>query len=498
MNDPTLSPQQRAVIDAHLSDPRLNISVNAVAGSGKTFMAIEAARATKRKRTLFVAFTNAAKDTIMGRTHGELAVKTSYSMGLTALRSGFQNVKVEQGKYSHLLKHLLSEKSALLTALGLWDSQNVIVKEVEALISQYQLGLGTVLEQFQSLILQQDTMLDPSLTFDLYYDLATRAVVEGHQQFLNEGLISFGDMISYPYYYGDSVIWEKHQFCILDEDQDFSPAQAHVAKSIVAPNGQVLLVGDPYQWIYGFAGALHTSHDDLRKTFNAVSLPLSVNYRCDREIIKMAQRYVPEIQAHDGAGKGEVRFVEPGVNLIETIVSLSNYPALVINRANAPLIGLACSLFKSGIKFKFNGDKLVSKFLGMVFYYKASLPFKQFRESIEGRIENLVELNPAHPSIDILDSLLILLDTSSATNYYRLEQHIKSVMAGDDLANITLSTIHKSKGTEMHTVLFTGYGKLVGHYMTTQNEGDELKCRLAKNLLYVGITRAKHRLFLQG
>ncbi len=65
-------------------------------------------------------------------------------------------------------------------------------------------------------------------------------------------------------------------------------------------------VGDKFQSVYGFRGADFQAMDNVRSTFKCESLPLSVTYRCAKNIVKLAQSFVSTIQPADTAPDGKV------------------------------------------------------------------------------------------------------------------------------------------------------------------------------------------------
>ena len=49
---------------------------------------------------------------------------------------------------------------------------------------------------------------------------------------------------------------EKFQWVLIDEVQDLTPEQMEVALSLIRKDGHIFAVGDPYQSIYGYGGAM--------------------------------------------------------------------------------------------------------------------------------------------------------------------------------------------------------------------------------------------------
>lgn len=123
---------------------------------------------------------------------------------------------------------------------------------------------------------------------------------------------------------------------VVDEHQDSTPIRLEALR-IISDNCQVGVVGDDRQAAYFFAGS---ESDGMAKTLaiipDMVRYPLTVNFRCDKAIIREAQKWVPDIKALDSKEDGEVvytqmkelgKFIKPGD------VGISRYNAVIIAQA---------------------------------------------------------------------------------------------------------------------------------------------------------------------
>jgi superfamily I DNA/RNA helicase len=487
-----LSKEQQSVVDTYKAT-KDNLSVKAVAGSGKTTTAIALGKESKfPNNTCFVAFTNATKDTITAKTNGELTSKTTYSLALTALRSTFQSVDIDKFKYSLLLSDLWDSKLRHWNSLGLSELKRQICRQADQIIFSILIGLNDIEEDVISqYILQGETDLEitPEIYEALHY-LVTNGIIQGQKLFLDDGLLSFTDMITFPYYFKDyGILFDQFRLLIVDEKQDLSPAQQFIVKRSLNPLGQYVGVGDPRQWIYGFSGAKSTAFSDLTKMFKAKLMPLSVNFKCSKAVIELARKWCPEITAHSKATLGNVEYLEG--DLLDNLASV-NKETLVINRNNAPLISLACSMYLEQMPFKFKGDKLAETLIRFINYYRATkAPFKSLESKLTEYADNLTQLNPNHSNLDKINCILVILRSHKVKSYPALIKAIDAVCSGSKYAKVELSTIHKSKGDERHNVIFTGYGKL----LSSANEAKGVQKLAIENLLYVGTTRAKENLY---
>ena len=77
---------------------------------------------------------------------------------------------------------------------------------------------------------------------------------------------------------------EKFQWVLVDEVQDLTPEQMEVALSLVKPGGNIFAVGDPYQSIYGYGGAMGSEAIDVLKGSGCQTFELRNNYRSTQGI----------------------------------------------------------------------------------------------------------------------------------------------------------------------------------------------------------------------
>ena len=81
----------------------------------------------------------------------------------------------------------------------------------------------------------------------------------------------------------------RYRYLQIDEYQDTNFLQRDILYLLAGDNGNIAVVGDDDQSIYGFRGATPEIMLDFPKTYpNAVQIDLSTNYRSDTDIIKYA------------------------------------------------------------------------------------------------------------------------------------------------------------------------------------------------------------------
>jgi DNA helicase-2/ATP-dependent DNA helicase PcrA len=102
----------------------------------------------------------------------------------------------------------------------------------------------------------------------------------------------------------------------------------------------------------------------------------------------------------------------------------------------------------------------------------------------EGRLENLTELVNAMQDFDTLQGFL---------------EHISLVMDGDynnEQGEVTLMTLHAAKGLEFDTVFMPGWEEGIFPSQRTIDENGAVGLEEERRLAYVGITRARKRVYL--
>jgi superfamily I DNA/RNA helicase len=312
---------------------------------------------------------------------------------------------------------------------------------------------------------------------------------------LNDRLvIDFTDMIVLPLSYRKQIPTYKVVF--VDECQDLSTAQRELMLSF-AKGGRFIAVGDRRQAINGFAGADCLSFDKIAKQPNTKELPLSVNYRCGKEIIKLAQEIVPEITAHDGAIDGIV----DSVNKLELSTFKPN--DMVLCRTSAPLVVMCLKLIRKGVTAVVKGRDIANGLISLIDKSK-SKTIKGFiswadveKEKLAKDIAKKENMSPEEAKetgryiayCDRIDCILAIGENVSSLS--AVKQQIDEMFNDTRLPNaVTFSTAHKSKGLEADRVLILLPDKLPLTWKGQQPWEFEQEM----NLKYVALTRAKKEL----
>jgi len=297
-------------------------------------------------------------------------------------------------------------------------------------------------------------------------------------------VIDFDDMIWFPLVY--EYEFPKYDYVFVDESQDLSPAQARFVRCLCG--GRIIAVGDTHQAIYGFRGADADAMTNLKMTLNATILPLSICYRCGKEIVKCAQNIVPHIEASELAEDGLVTSIPESefTNHVED-------DSYVLCRVTAPLVQSCLDLISEGRKAtvlgRDIGEMLLQTLKGLklknrdscdVFIDTLNIWYEAMCKKFEHKKAALMK------NMDTYDTLRAL--GSGCNTVADVKNRIDAIFSKDG-EGIIFSTIHKSKGLEADTIFILKPG-LLPHPLANQPWQIEQE----KNLHYVAITRAKKKL----
>jgi hypothetical protein len=264
----------------------------------------------------------------------------------------------------------------------------------------------------------------------------------------------------------------------------------YIADGIVTHNCQA---------IYGFAGADADSFQQFVAHLKAVEKPLSVTYRCPVAHVKLAQQYVPVIQAAPGAKEGTVTIAQE-----EALYDLVKNGDLILCRKTAPLIEACIKLIRSGIPARVRGRDvsatLVSLAKKISKRYRTKTP-EAFLDAVDTYREQemIVISRQKDPEAKLLalsdrcDALIALQQGFNSPSVEALCASIEGLFA-DDGSNppVWLSTIHRAKGLEADRVLLLEYDHLPMTYKGISPDQAEQE----RNLVYVALTRSKDELVL--
>lgn len=500
----SLSPQQQAVLDWTL-DGEGSACVEAVAGSGKTSCILECAKEMKGS-VAFTAFNRAIADEIESRVDSpNVRVATFHSFGLSAWREVAPDVVVDaRGKWKKMMDELkvpwgLRSAVGKLVGLGkqsmvgkLWDAEDFSVWE--ELIHHFDV-LMSVKEDDNSIGVSDSTSVSGST------EVSGKKRVEEISIFAQKGIewsmgvgdkiVDFDDMIWLPLVHDAPV--RQYDWVLVDECQDTNEARRLLAERMLRDDGRGIFIGDKFQSIYAFQGADFDAIERIVQGFECRVLPLTVTFRCSKAATRLAQTWVPHIEAAPGNREGRVIEVD-GQDFVRRYGRHLGPDDAILCRLNRPLVSLAYQLLRAGVPCHVEGRDIGKSLGEMATRWKVSSTTalaKNLEAYRRAEIDKLIAMDAGYKieSVnDRVDTLLTIMDgCETVREVVEKIGRLFEDTAGRRAGGVTLSSIHKFKGREAERVFVLGFDE----YQPSKWATKDWEVQQEKNLMYVAVTRTK-------
>lgn len=457
-----------------------NAIMEAVAGSGKTTTIVEALKRVHGS-TIFLAFNKAIAEELKRRG---VNARTFHSLTYTVVTQFKGARTVNQNKLRDLVRSWLGENEGRMYG-------SFICKLVGL---ARQTGVGCLVQDDESvwtgLIEHHDLELDmEAATYPRAVQLARTLL----QMSNSSREVDFDDLLYIAVKEGLSL--PKFDFIFVDEAQDTNAIQRALLRKLFKTGTRMIAVGDPAQAIYGFRGADSDSLQLIAKDFNAITLPLTVSYRCPVAVVNFVRQWVTHIQPAPNAPQGAVH------RCGEEWKAENFRPGdLVVCRTTKPLVSLAYACMRARIPAKVMGREIGKSLEVLVNKMKA--------RGITGLVEKLLSTTKrdvekaiargdeakAEAIQDKTDTVLFLIETLPETE--RTVPALMGVLASlftdtQGVTGVTLATIHKAKGLEAPHVYWLNSSKCPSKWAR-----QDWQKKQEANLCYVAGTRAMEQLSL--
>jgi DNA helicase-2/ATP-dependent DNA helicase PcrA len=488
-----LSNYQLAIID-FIRNGQGNLVVEASAGSGKTYTLMKCVEEIPGDKNILLSAFNRDIATVLKRKAKDMFnvnVSTLHGLGLQMLQRNFPNedLILDEFKYKSYLNTNIKSLSSINTySLSKRDFARYM-SNIEAFIN---FGRCYLCETVKDLEFIEDR-----------YDIATIAdekevaldILEYGKKNLSQ--IDYTDMIWLPNVLYCKPLGMLYDWIILDEAQDLSVCQREIVLKCRKINTRMLFFGDSEQSLYSFASSDPESFKRLKELPNTTSLPLSISYRCAKNIVDFAQKIVPTIEANNDGREGEIKY-DVGLDEIKD-------GDMVLCRNNAPLMQVYVDFIKQGKKcfirgkdiglnlknmVKRTGIEVLNKSLQEdgVFVRLYDTLFDMINEIVckyNVTYSDAVESAAISNRLDMIKALEILSDDINTSA--ELIAKIDGIFSDRKKGGISLSTIHKAKGLEAENVYIA-----CRHLMPSSRAKKDWEIRQEYNLMYVAYTRAKN------
>lgn len=524
--------------------------IDAVAGAGKTTTLMGCVMHIPNiSDVIYCAFNTSIRKELQKKFHEakkNVKVSTIHSLGFQMLRAS-GDYKLDDRKYNNIIKEpsflatlapeidkILGFHShptmAELKRLGErqdtldWDEKNAlnegekyVAKIISRLLNINQKYRCTLeednVEAYDEMIhhfaiLPQWECQVPTYKEELacYFRAHQKLIREGNSMAISHGIIDYTDQLYLPYV-NNLTAKTKYGFVFVDECQDLSKAQVNIVKQYLREDGRLLAVGDPYQAIYGFAGADCNSFSRVQQSFNCTRLGLTDCFRCPQIVIQLAKSIRPDINGFKEYSGKLYQIAQR-----EVLVNIKAGD-LVICRTRRPLMTLALRLINKDFKVKIHPDEL-QEFMGD---YKKNFTPQELRrilteEMIDAFFENArsrneKRINRENQNADpIIRRYLIKEEVSTMEETLKflkkkyfdwhlntldnILKRLKHMLSNPNDDAIKISTIHRAKGLENDRVFILEYNKLP---FKRDLDWENIQER---NLHYVAVTRPKEELYL--
>ena len=524
--------------------------IDAVAGSGKTTTIMKCTKYVEnQERTLFCAFNNSIADEIKKRLckdgSGDVTVKTIHALGYQLLKNqSSRNLKVKAHKYSQLLRskamrenlaeyyqqifELMLENQWVYpwTKTDIAERRGVVFKDIQFriddtllnLVDKNRLTLPRTDDEFEEMVEQYRILTAVQREaglLKLYRKMHDILLEEGNALAREASSIDYADMLYLPYKWELSSLM-TYDFIFIDECQDLSRAQLYTVMKYASQKCRVMSVGDPFQAIYGFAGADAESFNRISQTFQATPFPLTTCFRCPEKVIELAKGIRADITGKKDNVDGKIHSISNSE--IEKKVAAGD---LIISRKRDMLMVLAFNLLDKGKSISIHQDDANSVISKLKSIFKPEERLQELNTSIQGnetfwnyvlkrnnfRIEKEVgkekslnnvmkqmKIKEQKKAIEVSINFLKKL-VSNWKHLSTIEEILKELhdqITSHSSQAIKLSTIHRAKGLENDRVFILAYDELPLIHDAMQNWEIEQE----KNLKYVALTRPKKELFL--
>jgi len=502
-NEHKLTDEQQNIISACSKYNR--IKVLAYAGAGKTSTLIAIAKAFPNKSFLYLAFNKAIIEDAKKKFPANTRIVTVHGLAYSFIIKSFKSMKISNLRAKDLLDlgldignrslsyefanfivqvfdaYCYSDFSEINTA----NIMNIInddlnlkfdFKKIKEFFSIYQLDIDKnvvdILKQIFDMMMSQKIEMSHNFYLKLF-----QIRINNYKKFIN------------------------YDYVLLDEAQDTNDVTLAVFNAL---NGKKILVGDPYQKIYGFRKAVN----GIEKFDADVTLRLTTSFRFNDKIANKANKLLLFFRKETVP----IQTMNKTSNVVTTTAYISRTNAKLIeiikelymdhksfNTARSekeifktPLTLAALARNKNIIMRDTDGiyDKFFLKFEGL---YEVEEYNKVINDpNIEFSLKLLTKADYTH------DTLLKLFNCANQNNKIP--------------SNIVLTTAHSAKGLEWDKVvilddfpdfvsLFIGHGiNSTAHLKNMLLSEDFLAQQVSEeiNLFYVAITRAKTELICKS
>jgi superfamily I DNA/RNA helicase len=476
-----LTEEQSAIVDSQDDDAQ---SIIAYAGTGKTFTLARYAEARPHSRFLYLAYNKSVREAAEAAFPSNTYCSTIHSLAYSAMRirgqlSGF----ISFFSVAKLLRISLPE------AVDVVDTVEVFMRSAHPKITADVVPFRFEAEQDEAI---RDVIAERAQkVFDA---LRTGQLDMTHNCYLKLYQLSQPKL--------------KQDAILLDEAQDANPLMLDILnQQLDAKRCRVVAVGDPFQQIYAFNGAVDAM-DNLR----GARYFLTKSWRFGDNLADMATEFLNRFYPIEHPLVGNDRVYTECINPeAEGEPVTLPFPYTHLFRGNASLFREAHALAQRGTKIALTGGDSFNGFMAEL------LDLLQAHQGRSEKCKNpLARIFAPWEELKAwatrrgdtqLASKMDIVETYSTTLPSVVER-IQSRLVSDEDAEVLLVTAHRAKGREWRRVRIANDFPFLTDEVGTPLEpskkpvkGDDVFRSIDSNeinLLYVAMTRGIEQVALNG
>lgn len=470
--------EQQVIIDAarHTTD---NLLVNALAGTAKSTTIEMLCNRVTGIPILYLVFNKRNSDEAKKRMPGHVEVKTFNAIG-HQVWSGVvgKRLSIDSGKMYQILKGVIDDLPRAQQSTARGEMAEILrwlrFCKRDGYVPRRWAGIGhPIHDDLDEWLATYDDEPEEHIR-GLIRDCLDRSIEAAYA-----GGIDFDDQIYCPVIFGGT--WPKFPLVCIDEAQDLSPLNHKMIEKLV--HKRLIAVGDPWQSIYAFRGAVSNGMRALRDRWDMKEYTLSVTFRVPKKGVERAQARVPHFRAFDSLPDGHIEELK--------FWNADCIPdgAAIICRNNAPLFSCALKLLKNGRAIKLVGMDIGA---GLIRILKKLGPLDMNDIQVRAAIDEWMrkELKRAKREETVYEKaecLRVLTEDHKTLNSAIFSAEALFKREGP----IQLLSGHKAKGLEWDIVYHLDPWRIPSKFAKVREELEQ-----EMNVKYVIETRFKREMYL--
>ncbi|MCM1105396.1 MAG: RecQ family ATP-dependent DNA helicase [Blautia sp.] len=300
---------------------------------------------------------------------------------------------------------------------------------------------------------------------------------------------------------------------VIDEAQDMSAQEFALVSALIEKNDdlRVIAVGDDDQNIYEFRGSSSAHFKSFLEREDAKMYELLDNYRSDQNIVAFSNAFVKTIGNRlknkpilaKRQEPGEVELVkcrscnleEPVTEKARALCQRAGDSVCILTGKNEEALQVMGLLKYKGVRARLiqGNDRFdLCRMLELTYFkqrleknlHSPLISEREWEEAREDLRRRYADSENLPLCLNLLDAFAIAYPKKYKSDFdiFLQESRLEDFFSSEE-SEVVVSTIHKAKGREFDRVVM-----LLGSYGADTNE--------AKRALYVGMTRAKHGLYI--